>query len=320
MSCPGGICLEPGRRRRALILLGLMMLVFIVLSGFSFIKSRGQVTPNTVTFGAHHATDGKRVFQAYGCMGCHTIVGNGAYFAPDLTKEYQNVGPAWLAAFLHSAGSWPTEVAVLTQLQNKDIAEAAGVDNIEDYYQKYPGAKTRVERRGGQNTFMPNLRFRANEVGQLIAFLKYTSAMNTEGWPPAVKTGPLPARLERLYGRSVATGTTAAPAPASAGQPTAAAESPAERGAQHVQTFGCTACHSPEDKKIIGPPWRGIYGSKEKLADGTTVTVDDAYIIESILKPTAKTVDGYPEGTMPTYEGLLNDEQIQEIIAYIKTL
>jgi len=50
------------------------------------------------------------------------------------------------------------------------------------------------------------------------------------------------------------------------------------------------------------------------------VTVDDAYIIESILKPTAKTVDGYPEGTMPTYEGLLNDEQIQEIIAYIKTL
>ena len=159
MSCPGGICLEPGRRRRALILLGLMMLVFIVLSGFSFIKSRGQVTPNTVTFAAHHATDGKRVFQAYGCMGCHTIVGNGAYFAPDLTKEYQNVGPAWLAAFLPSAGSWPTEVAVLTQLQNKDIAEAAGVDNIEDYYQKYPGAKTRVERRGGQNTFMPNLRF-----------------------------------------------------------------------------------------------------------------------------------------------------------------
>lgn len=80
------------------------------------------------------------------------------------------------------------------------------------------------------------------------------------------------------------------------------------------------ACHSTDGKKITGPTWKGIYGSHEKLVGGGTATVDDAYIIESILKPNAKVVEGYPEGTMPPYEGLVTDEQIQDLIAYIKTL
>ena len=66
MSCGSGdsSCEKP-RRRAALVLLGLMALIFIALSVFSFLPSRGQATPDTVSFGPYQANDGKRVFQAY---------------------------------------------------------------------------------------------------------------------------------------------------------------------------------------------------------------------------------------------------------------
>lgn len=315
MSCADGSCTEPAKRRRALIMLGLMMLVFIVLSGFSFISQRAQVTPDQIAFGRHQATDGKRVFQAYNCMDCHTLVGNGAYFAPDLTTEFANVGPAWLAAFLPSAGAWPTAGAVQAQLMNADIAAEAGVNTIEAYYAKYPGARSRVERRGGGTSYMPNLPFHGDEVGQLIAYMKYTSAMDTEGWPPKVKTGSIERRIALLRG------STSMPAPAASVTPAAAAPaSPAERGAQLSQNYGCVACHSITGQRVVGPPWNGLYGSQVKLADGTTVTADAAYLIESIVNPNAKVVAGFPAGQMPPYTGILSDDDMNAIVEYIHSL
>lgn len=314
MSCPDGSCKEPAKRSRALIMLGLMMLVFIALSGISFVKTRGQVTPDTVTFAAHNGIDGKRIFQSYNCMGCHTMVGNGAYFAPDLTKEYANAGPAWLAAFLPSAGGWPTEGALKTQLLNKEIAADAGVSTIADYYKKYPGAKERVERRGGKTTYMPNLPFRTDEVGKLIAFLKYTSEMNTEGWPPEIKSGSLEKRIELAHGPS-------APVAMATAAPAAPVEmTPAAHGQQLATDMGCMACHATDGKRLVGPAWNGIYGSQVKLADGSTVTADDAYLTESIMQPEAKTVESYPKGTMPAYGKLMTDDDVKAIVAYIKTL
>ena len=109
MSCkPGELCHEGVKRRRALLVLGLMALIFVALSAVSFLDSRGQAVPAAIEYAGVDAVAGKRVFQAYNCMGCHTIVGNGAYLGPDLTKLYDHTGPAWLAAFLPSAGSWPT--------------------------------------------------------------------------------------------------------------------------------------------------------------------------------------------------------------------
>jgi mono/diheme cytochrome c family protein len=303
------------KRRRALIMFGMMMIVFIVLSGFSFVSSRGQVTPELVSFGPFRAIDGKRVFQAYNCMGCHTMVGNGAYFAPDLTKEYESAGPAWLAAFLPSAGGWPTEGAVRTQLMNKEIAADAGVSTIEAYYAKYPGARERIERRGGGTTYMPNLRFREGEVGQLIAYLKYTSAMNTEGWPPKVMTGSLGKRIVLSRGSA---GVEAASATAKPAEPVAA--DPATRGANLAKEFGCIACHSADESRLVGPGWGKLYGSHVKLADGSTVTADDAYLTESILQPNAKVVAGFPAGTMPSYSGLLKDDDVKAIVEYIHIL
>ncbi|MBL0142494.1 MAG: cytochrome c [Betaproteobacteria bacterium] len=297
--------------------MALMAAIFIVLSIFSFLDSRGQTTPDLITYGKYTADQGKRVFQAYNCMGCHTLVGNGAYLGPDLTGEYKRVGPAWLAAFLPSAGGWPTMGAVRAQLPDPDQQADTGAGSIEAYLKKFPGAAIQIERRGGGTTHMPNLPFTKDEVGQLIAFLKYTSAMNTEGWPPKVEVTGLARRLQLAHGGAPAA--PAAPA-AAAPEPARAALDPAARGAQLVKDNGCLACHATDAKRVVGPGWGGMYNSKTRLADASTVTADDAYLRESILKPNAKIVAGYPAGVMPAYDTLLKDDEVNAIVAYLHTL
>ena len=315
MSCKSnGLSCETPRRRVALAVLAAMLVIFVALSAFSFMKSRGQVTPDTVSYGSYHAEQGKRVFQAYNCMGCHTIVGNGAYLGPDLTEEYARVGPAWLAAFLPSAGSWPTTAAVSMQLQNPNQLEDTKIAAIAAYYKKFPGVKDRVDRRGGHASFMPNLPFRKDEVGQLIAYLKYVSEMNTEGWPPQVK-------VEQNVAQAAVVNPAAAAASKVAAQPSSgkAADS-AARGAQLVKDFGCTACHSIGRNRVVGPGWGGLYGSTVDLADGRKVKADDAYLIESIRQPNAKMVATYPSGVMPNYGAQLSDSDVNAIVAYLHSL
>jgi cytochrome c oxidase subunit 2 len=62
-----------------------------------------------------------------------------------------------------------------------------------------------------------------------------------------------------------------------------------------------------------------LYGSRVKLSNGQTVIVDDAYIRDSILKPSARIVAGYGP-IMPTFQGQLNEEQVLQLCAYIRSL
>jgi len=110
--------------------------------------------------------------------------------------------------------------------------------------------------------------------------------------------------------------------------------SPVERGAQWSTQFGCVGCHSIDGSEMTGPTWQGVFGSQESLADGTTVTVDEAYLRESILQPSAKIVAGYAEGVMPAvYEDQFAAEEarlldsagveidiVADLIAYIQSL
>lgn len=91
-----------------------------------------------------------------------------------------------------------------------------------------------------------------------------------------------------------------------------------EAGKALVAQNGCTSCHSINGGKLIGPTWQGLFGSKVKLSDGTTVTADEAYLIKSIEDPSAQVVQGYPDGLMPSF-GLTND-QVKNIVSYIETL
>ncbi len=317
----GDVVGDASRRRGALVMLVFMGVIFVALSIFSFLKSRGQTTPDMITYGKYTADEGKRVFQAYNCMGCHTMVGNGAYLGPDLTGEYKRVGPAWIAAFLPSAGGWPTTGAVRAQLLDADLQRDVGTDSLDVYLKKFPDAGVQIERRGGKASMMPNLPLTKDEIGKLIAYLKYTSSMNTEGWPPKVEVEGLARRLQLAHG-TAATAVTAQAMLGSAtpGAPTGAALDPAAQGAQLVKDNGCTACHSTDDKRLVGPGWGGLFNSKVKLTDGSTVTADDAYLSESILQPNAKIVAGYTPGVMPDFGKLLKQDQVNAIVAYLHTL
>jgi cytochrome c oxidase subunit II len=85
-----------------------------------------------------------------------------------------------------------------------------------------------------------------------------------------------------------------------------------------VTANGCLGCHSIDGSALVGPTWLGVFGREEKLTDGTTIGVNEAYITESILSPQVKIVSGFETQLMPIYT--FNEEQIANIIAYLKTL
>ncbi len=96
-------------------------------------------------------------------------------------------------------------------------------------------------------------------------------------------------------------------------------EGNAENGKALATSLGCVACHSTDGSKLTGPSWKGLYGHEVKLADGSTVTADDAYIHQSIIDPNAKVVEGFTP-IMPNFASQVDDQKVADLIAYIKTL
>jgi cytochrome c oxidase subunit 2 len=100
------------------------------------------------------------------------------------------------------------------------------------------------------------------------------------------------------------------------GEPASAA--PAAAGEALFTQKGCAACHQAQGG-ALGPSLVGIFGTKVKLQDGSEVLVDGNYLRESILNPTAKIVAGF-QPVMPTFQGQLTEEQVLDLIQYIKSL
>ncbi len=96
-------------------------------------------------------------------------------------------------------------------------------------------------------------------------------------------------------------------------------KSPAQFGAILYQKRGCNACHSIDGSKAVGPSWKGLFGRTENCGAGGMVMVDEAYIRESMMEPTAKVVMGF-QPVMPVFKGVLSDREIVALIEYIKTL
>ena len=80
---------------------------------------------------------------------------------------------------------------------------------------------------------------------------------------------------------------------------------------------GCASCHGEDGNGRVGPKWIGLADSQVTLSDGTVVTADDAYLLESIKDPGAKKRRG-ASGIMPANK--LTDEEIASIIAFIRAL
>ena len=95
-------------------------------------------------------------------------------------------------------------------------------------------------------------------------------------------------------------------------------QSSPEAGQNLTVLKGCSACHAVDDTYKIGPTWVGLYGSQVELDDGSFVTADEAYLVESIRQPNAKIVRGFTKGAMPLIS--LSDEEISALLAYIMSV
>src|SRR5215813_7704166 len=98
----------------------------------------------------------------------------------------------------------------------------------------------------------------------------------------------------------------------------AAEGSLASAGAKLFQDLACNTCHRP-DAQGRGPVLEGLFGKTVTLQSGEAVTVDEAYVRESILQPAAKVTAGF-QPIMPTFQGLVTEEQLLELVEYVKSL
>src|SRR5688572_14369236 len=96
-------------------------------------------------------------------------------------------------------------------------------------------------------------------------------------------------------------------------------QSPAVAGQQLYQTLGCVSCHGASGEGGRGPALGGVFGKPVFLNNGQTIKADEAYIRESIVNPQAKLVNGFGP-IMPTFQGQISEEQLVQILAFIKSL
>ena len=92
----------------------------------------------------------------------------------------------------------------------------------------------------------------------------------------------------------------------------------ADAGQKLFADLACNTCHRP-DAQGRGPVLDGLLGKTVSLQSGGTIVADEAYLRESILNPSAKVTAGY-QPIMPTFQGLVTEENLMQLIAYIKTL
>ena len=92
------------------------------------------------------------------------------------------------------------------------------------------------------------------------------------------------------------------------------------QGQQLFRKLNCIDCHS-NDTHAKAPNLEGLYGTRVALDTGETVVADDDYIIESILNPQAKIVQGWARPSkMPPFQGQVSEEDLNKVVAYIRSL
>ncbi len=91
-----------------------------------------------------------------------------------------------------------------------------------------------------------------------------------------------------------------------------------QEGARLFRELGCSGCHMGTGT-VRAPRLEGVYGKLVPLQDGTVVKADDMYIRDSILLPASQVAAGY-EPVMPTFQGHITEEELLQLIAYVKSL
>ena len=94
----------------------------------------------------------------------------------------------------------------------------------------------------------------------------------------------------------------------------------AARGELLAESNGCLACHTIDGTPSTGPTWKGVAGSSRPLETGESVIADDLYLFRSITDPASQIVAGFDNVMPATYDDTLSDQEISDLVEYIKSL
>jgi len=269
----------------------LASLLFLVLTVDSHRQFPTLTNSENIT---EEVVRGQNVWHDYNCINCHTIFGEGAYYAPDLTKITQLRGTPYLTAFM------------------------------KDPSQFYDEQKHR--------RLMPNLGMSDQEISDVIAFMDWVGKVDNQGWPPrpilvvgsSIPGTDLSMTQQQVEGEGVPAGL-----PPGA-RPVAADNAPIAQGEALFRTAvpTCQACHSmAPGVNLAGPSLAGLGDFFEKIkASGEytgAATTAEEFVRESIVEPSAWLHPGpmYSAGGTsfmpPNYGDDLTEEQIDQLVAYL---
>ena len=237
---------------------------------------------------------GKDVWHKNNCINCHTLFGEGAYYAPDLTKIAQQRGAAYLQAYLRDPSKFYDEQRHRRLMPKQNLSEL--------------------------------------DITDLVAFLDWVSQVDNNNWPPRPllvsgasigAAGMLPTAQASAVAR-----TAVAPGAASA----AADKDPIALGevVYRTATPACNACHSlTKGVNLAGPSLAGVASRAQQTIASSTYTGKakdvDGYLREAINEPSAHIVAGgmYSSGGvsfMPSTFGKdLTAQQVTQLVAYLTT-
>jgi cytochrome c oxidase subunit II len=216
------------------------------------------------------------------------------YKPPANAIEVYVVGKQWMWKLQHATGQ--REINQLhVPVGRKIKLIMTSEDVIHDFF--VPAFRTKMDVVPGKYT---TLWFEATKAGTYHLFCAEYCGMNHSGM-----TGSVIVMEPREFDNWLS-GNTGSMTPASAGQ-------------QLYQTLGCASCHGANGEGGRGPTLAGAFGKVTPLQSGESVRVDEVYIRESILNPQAKLVAGLGP-IMPTFQGQVSEDQLVQLVAYIKSL
>lgn len=255
---------------------------------FNRLTNGDKITPQV--------TLGKDVWHKNNCINCHTIFGEGAYYAPDLTKITKLRGEAYLTAYMKDPSKFYDEKKHRRLMPKQDISDI--------------------------------------EIAALIAFLDWVSNVDNQNWPPRpllVTGATFPGTDSSAPAIAGANKTHGSVPPAA--RPTTSSDNPIALGERVFRSAApaCTACHSTAPGvNMAGPSLAGLVARTSTLLSGAEYkggsTDVEGYIRESVVSPSAHVVPGAMysangQSFMPnTYGKDLTPDQISQLVAYLTSL
>jgi cytochrome c oxidase subunit II len=216
------------------------------------------------------------------------------YSPPQNAIEIYVVGKQWMWKIQHSTGQ--REINELHVPVGKKIKLIMTTEDvIHDFF--VPAFRMKADVVPGKFTTQW---FEATKTGKFHLFCAEYCGMNHSGMIGSVIV------MEPREFDNWLSGNTGTTTPAAAGQ-------------QLYQTLGCASCHGPNGEGGRGPTLLGLFGKETKLVGGQTIRADEPYLRESILNPQSKLVEGFGP-IMPTFQGQISEDQLVQLVAYIKSL